>query len=313
MSAKGKVLITEDAHPALAEGLQNMGFTADYRPLVSPDEVLNIIHEYEGLIINSKVPANRQMFDAGVNLKFICRLGSGLEVIDLVHAKQKGIAAINSPEGNCNAVAEHTLGMLLALLNNITIANSEVKQGMWNREPNRGVELGGKTVGLIAYGHTAQAFATLLSGFDMKILAYDKYKTGFSGGKVKEASLDEIFEQADILSLHLPLTEETRYMVNEEFLNSFKKPIYLINTSRGKVLKTNALLNALENKKILGAALDVLENEKPDTYNIEEKAWFDALKSSLKVILTPHIAGWTIESKKKIAEILLAKIAALYA
>lgn len=312
MSEKGKVLITEDTHTVLPDGLQNMGFKVDYRPLVSPAEVLEIIQDYEGLIINSKVTADRELLDKGKQLKFVCRLGSGLEVIDVEYAKKKGVAAINSPEGNCNAVAEHALGMLLALLNNIVPAAYQVKERQWNREQNRGNELSGKTVGLVAYGHTARAFARLLAGFDVQVLAYDKYVTGFSAGKVKEATLQEIFEYADIVSLHLPLTEETRYMVDDSFLNSFKKPVYLINTSRGKVLKTTALLTAFEQGKIIGAALDVLENEKLSSYNSDEKNWFESLCAHPKVILTPHIAGWTIESKRRISEVLLKKIGTLY-
>lgn len=304
---KGRILITDELHPLLKEGLEQDGFTVDYRPDISAEEVLEIIHDYEGLVINSKVYAGKELLDHAVKLKFVCRAGSGLEVIDLDFAAQKNIAAFNSPEGNRNAVAEHALGMLLNLMNNISKADNEIRSKEWQREQNRGNELAGKTIGLIAYGNTAQSFAKILKGFDVKILAYDKYKTGFEN----ESSLQNIFEQADILSLHLPLTEETKFMIDYKFLSSFKKPIWLINTSRGKVMKTADMLRALNERKIIGAALDVFENEKLSKFNEEEKKIFEQLISDNRILLTPHIAGWTHESKRKIAEVLLEKIRAI--
>lgn len=309
---KPKVLITDDVHPLLAEGLRAEGFEVDYQPSVSPDTVWQIIPQYEGLVINSRVQATRQLLERAARLKFVCRAGSGLEVIDLQAAKELNIAAFNSPEGNAIAVGEHALGMLLALLNNLVQANSDVKNYNWNREANRGYELSGKTVGLIAYGTNARAFAKLLRGFDVKILAYDKYLSGFGDEWVTEASLEQIAAEADILSLHLPLTQETEYMINYAFLSTFKKPFWFINISRGKVLATNALLQCLLEGRILGAALDVLENEKLNMLTPQQKEIFEQLVQNPRVLLSPHIAGWTHESKRKIAAILLSKIQQLY-
>ena len=309
--SKGKVLITDDLHSLLKEGLIADGYEVDNRPDIAPEQVLAIINEYTGLVINSKVYAGAELLGKATKLKFVCRAGSGLEVIDLPFAAAHNIAAFNSPEGNRNAVGEQALGMLLGLLNNIVIANGETKNSQWLREKNRGEELSGKTVGLIAYGNTGEAFAKLLRGFDVQILAYDKYKTGFGNEYVKESTLEEIFGKADVLSLHLPLTTETQYMVDYNFLSSFKKPYWFINTSRGKVLRTADMLRALEEGKIKGAALDVLENEKLSSYTAEEQELYNRVAAKPNIILTPHIAGWTHESKRKIAETLLNKIRAL--
>ncbi len=309
---KPKVLITDDVHPSLPEGLRAEGFEVDYLPTILPETVWQIIPQYEGLVINSRVPATRELLQRAARLKFVCRAGSGLEVIDLPAAQENGIAAFNSPEGNAVAVGEHALGMLLALLNNLVQANSDVKNYNWNREANRGYELSGKTVGLVAYGTNARAFAKLLRGFEVKILAYDKYLSGFGDEWVTEASLEQIAAESDVLSLHLPLTAETEYMINYPFLSGFKKPFWFINISRGKVLHTDALLQCMSEGKILGAALDVLENEKLDMLTAEQKKTFEQLVQHQRILLSPHIAGWTHESKQKIAAILLAKIKALY-
>lgn len=308
MSSRGKILITDELHSLLKEGLEQDGFAIDHRPDISEAEVLEIVYDYTGLVINSKVYAGKELLDRAVKLKFVCRAGSGLEVIDLEYAKQKNIAVFNSPEGNRNAVAEHALGMLLNLMNNISKSDKEIRNKEWKREENRGNELSGKIIGLIAYGNTAQSFAKLLSGFDIKVLAYDKYKQDFEN----ESSLQAIFQQADIVSLHLPLTEETKYMINYKFLSSFKKPIWFINTSRGKVVQTVDLLRALNEGKVTAAALDVLENEKLNTLNEDEKIVFEQLIADNRILLTPHIAGWTHESKRKIAEVLLQKIRSLF-
>ena len=303
-----KVLITDDVHILLIEGLQQMGYEVVFRPDISFEETLAAIEPFTGLIINSKIFCGVELLDKAPNLKWIGRLGSGMEVIDRDACDARGVKYFNSPEGNRNAVAEHALGLLLNLMNNITKSNNEVKAGKWIREPNRGEELSGKTVGIIAFGNTGEAFAKILRGFDVQILAYDKYKSGFGNEIVKESSLEEIFEKADVVSLHLPLTDETKYMVDESFLNSFRKPIYLINTSRGKVLKTTALLSAIRSGKVKAAAMDVLENEKIAQLNTQEQEWFDALCKEKRIILTPHIAGWTIESKRKIAEVVIEKL-----
>ncbi len=306
-----KILITDAAHPVLTDGLKQMGFDVNYRPDINPEEALQIIGEYTGLIINSRVPANKTLLERASQLQFVCRLGSGLEVIDLEYAKEKGIHAFNSPEGNRNAVAEHALAMLLAMMNNTCTANAEVKQGLWLREKNRGEELFGKTIGLIAYGNNAQSFARILRGFDLTVLAYDKYIDNWPDKFAKRVTLDEIFEKSDVLSLHLPLTKETTYMIDYRFLSSFKKPYWLINTSRGKVMRTDDMLRCISEGKIKGAALDVLENEKLDSMSSEEKKIFDELCTNDRIILSPHVAGWTHESKLKIAEVLLRKIATL--
>lgn len=309
---KPKVLITDAVHEILPEGLRQMGFEVDYRPTVSADTVWQLIPQYEGLVVNSRVPADAKLLQRGARLKFVCRVGSGLEVIDAEFAASRGIAAFNSPEGNRLAVAEHALGMLLAMLNNLVVANNAVKQGLWPREQSRGTQLSGKTMGLIAYGNNAQEFAKVLGGFDVSILAYDKYFKGFGDGRVREAELPEIFQEADVLSIHLPLTPETEYMIDYGFLSQFKKPIWLINISRGKVLRTADLIRCLNEGRILGAALDVLENEKLDTLSEVERAVFQQLVADSRVILSPHVAGWTYESKQKLAEVLLHKIKALY-
>ena len=303
-----KVLITDDVHILLIEGLQQMGYDVVFRPDISFVETLDAISLYDGLVINSKIFCGAELLDKANDLKWIARLGSGMEVIDTAVCDAKGVKYFNSPEGNRNAVAEHALGLVLSLMNNISKSNEELKAGKWIREANRGEELSGKTVGIIAYGNTGQAMAKILSGFDVRVLAYDKYKTGFGTEFVHESDLEEIFEKADIVSLHLPLTAETKYMVDELFLNSFRKPIYLINTSRGKVVNTTALVTSIQAGKVKGAALDVLENEKINQLSEEEQKWFDALRKEERVILTPHIAGWTVESKRKIAEVVLEKI-----
>jgi len=306
-----KILITDEVHGSLIDGLLAAGYGVDYLPEITAEEVEQCISSYYGLVINSKVVVGKKILDAATNLKFVCRAGSGLEVIDVNYAKTKNVIAFNSPEGNRNAVAEHALGMLLNLMNNITRANEQVRQQIWKREPNRGNELNGKTIGLVAYGNTAQALAKLLIGFDVNVLAYDKYKTGFGNDFVAESSMKMIFERADVVSIHLPLTPETNLMLDEHFFASFRKPIWLINTSRGKVLNTAHLLAALQSHQVIGAALDVLENERLETWEEKDKLLHRQLIATNRVIFTPHIAGWTHESKHKIAEVLLHKILSL--
>jgi D-3-phosphoglycerate dehydrogenase len=312
MNDERKILITDSVHSLLIERLTQQNFSVNYQPNISESEVREIIHDYEGLIVNSKVYVGKEMLDKGLKLKFVCRLGSGLEVIDRIYATEKKIAVFNSPEGNRNAVAEHALAMLLGLMNNIYTANRQVKNMEWKREANRGTELSGKTVALIAFGNTAKAFSKLLSGFDVRLLAYDKYLDNSDFNNVELCGLDKIFLEADVLSIHLPLTDETKYMIDYAFLSQFKKPIWLINTSRGKVLRTSDLIKCLDEGKVLAAGLDVLENEKLDSYTEVEKNVFNELALRSNVALTPHIAGWTHESKLKIAEVLLENIAKLY-
>jgi D-3-phosphoglycerate dehydrogenase len=306
-----KILITDHVHSLLPEQLRSDGFEVHFEPDITPEKVLEIIPDYSGLVVNSKVYVGREMLDRAEKLQFMCRAGSGLEVFDLEYAAQKGVKAFNSPEGNRNAVAEFALAALLNSMRHISRSNAEVHNYEWKRERNRGEELRGKTIALIAFGNTAQAFACLLRPFKVEILAYDKYYSGFTDKYVTEATLNTIFERADILSLHLPLTAETKYMIDYNFLSSFKKPYWLINTSRGKVLRTEDLLRCLAENRITGAALDVLENEKLDSLNEQERLIFERLLAEQRISLSPHIAGWTFRSKKLIAEVLLAKIRAL--
>jgi len=303
-----RILVTDPIHPRFAADCAERGFTADINPQISRYEVLNIIENYDGLIVNSRICCDREILDRGKKLRFVARAGSGLEVMDVEHAAKRQIAVLNAPEGNRNAVAEHALGLLLCLTRNIVKSHREMYHNEWKREENRGEELYGKTLGLIAYGHTARSFSKRVSGFDMNILAYDKYLHGFSDEYVKESSLSEIFSKSDIVSIHLPLTPETIQFVDESFIQSFAKPVWLINTSRGKVLDTAALIRALKTGKIKGAALDVHENEQPATFSEEERKRHLELKEMPQVIMTPHIAGWTKESKERIAEVLVEKI-----
>jgi len=306
------VLITEPVHELLPKGLQALGFEVIHLPLIQRKEVLEIIHNFEGLIINSKIIADKELIDVATKLMFVARCGSGKEVMDIPLATLRGIECLTSPEGNRQAVAEHALGMLLCIMNNVQKAHNEIRNKQWIREANRGHELFGKTVGIIGYGNTGEAFAKVLAGFNVKVLAYDKFRNGFTEGYIQESSLASIFEEAEVVSLHLPLTSETKHFANDDFFNAFKKEIWFVNTSRGVCVETPALLNALENGKVIAAAMDVLENEKINSLNKEEEVWFENLIANERVLLSPHIAGWTYESKRKIAEVLLEKISRLY-
>ena len=310
MLRKPAVLITDAVHELLILGLEAAGYECHYQPDISPGVVLQRIEAYTGIIINSKITVDRDFLEAAPNLKFIARLGSGLEIIDLVAAREKGVLVHRSPDGNCDAVAEHALGMLLALANNLCTANAELRKKIWRREELRGWELMGKNVGIIGFGFTGAAFAKRLSGFDVKVLAYDKYRKDFAKEFtfVIETQLEQIYEEADILSIHLPLTQETKGLVNDDFLKKFKKPIVLINTARGEIAHTKAILNALNSGKLLGACLDVFENEKPTTYTSEQEIMFAELFERPNVLLSPHIAGWTHESKRRLSQFLLQRI-----
>jgi len=306
-----KILFIDSNHPRLHEMLMAQGFQCDLFYDKPTDELKNLIPQYDGIVLRSKFKITREIIDSAPNLKCIGRVGAGMENIDVEYAQSKGIACLNSPEGNRDAVAEHAIGMLLNLFNNISKANAEVREGIWLREENRGIELCTKTVGIIGYGNMGAAFAQRLQGFGVKVLAYDKYKTGFGNAFVKESTLQEIYEQADVLSLHTPLTNETRYLINDVFIQHFKKNIYIINTARGKCLNTADLVKNLQSGKVLGACLDVLEYEAVSFEKIDEKeipAPMQYLLRSGKVILTPHIAGWTHESNVKLAEFLAEKI-----
>lgn len=305
-----KILIVDEIHPILIQLLQSKGFDCDYQPLVSISSALIQLSNYEGIVIRSKFRITKEIIEKNTHLKFIARLGSGLENVDVEFAKRNKILCINSPEGNKNAVAEHTVGMLLNLFNKICLSNQEVKNSVWQREKNRGIELMGKVIGIIGYGNTGSALAEKLKSFDVKILAFDKYKKGFNNEFVNEVSLNDIFINTDIVSLHVPLTNETTYMVDDRFINNFKKKFYLINTSRGRVVKTSDLVENLRNGKILGAMLDVIEYENTDLESVDvlNNDDFNYLKAQDNVLLTPHIAGWTNESFYKLSEVLAKKI-----
>lgn len=303
-----KVLITAKVHPYLVDYLTEKGYQVLYHPAISYDEVYQSIHGCVGLIVTTRIKVDKNILNNAPFLQWIGRLGSGMEYIDVEYARQKGIRCVSSPEGNCDAVGEQIIGMLLCLFGNILKSNLQLRENVWEREKNRGIELKEKTVGIIGYGHTGQAFAHKLRGFECKILAYDKYKSGFGDEFVKEVSLEEIFRHADIVSLHVPLTDETRYMVDDAFLKSFAGPVYLINSSRGPVVRTADLIENLKNDRVLGACLDVLENEKLDQMDEIQRAQFDYLLHSSRVILTPHIAGYTHEAAYKMAHLVLKKL-----
>jgi len=303
---KKNILIVDDLHPAFMEQAEAQGFTCDYHPNYKLADTLAVINNYEGLAVRSKFQVDEAFLDVAASLRFICRAGAGMDNIDEAYARQKGIQLINAPEGNMDAVGEHAIGMLLGLMNNLNRADMQVRAGLWDREGNRGYELKGRTVGIIGYGFMGQSFARKLTGFGVTVIAYDKYKTGFSDQYASEVAMEEMVKRTDVLSLHVPLTNETNGLVDDEYLFHFRKPIFLINTSRGKVVKTQAVLNAIKQGKISGACLDVLEVEKFPA--VGEQTWFDELKQSDKVMLSPHVAGWTFESYRKISEVMAEKL-----
>lgn len=302
-----KILIVDDLHPVFKDKAEALGYQVDDKPDITRAETLAAVKYYDGIAVRTKFRIDKELFDAAPQLKFVARAGAGLDNIDIDIANEKGIALLAANEGNMDAVGEHAVGLLLSLMNNFRKADLEIRSGVWDREGNRGYELKGKTVGIIGYGFMGQSFARKLSGFGVNVIAYDKYKTGFSDEFAKEVSMEEIVKHSDVLSLHIPLTAETKQMVNDEYFFHFKKPIFFINTARGEIVNTQAVLNNIANGKILGAGLDVLETEKFPT--LAQQQWFDALKTNEKVILTPHIAGWTFDSYRKISEVLAEKLA----
>ncbi|MCK0179812.1 2-hydroxyacid dehydrogenase [Flavobacteriaceae bacterium S0862] len=312
-----KILHLDSNHPLLINQLNDLGFTNHEDYTSSKEDIEAKIYEYDGLIIRSRFTIDKQFLDKATNLKFIGRVGAGLENIDCDYAESKGVYLISAPEGNRNAVGEHTLGMLLSLFNKFIKADKEVRQGKWLREDNRGIELDGKTVGLIGYGNMGKAFAKKLRGFDVDVLCYD-IKPNVGDDNAKQVTLIELQNKADVLSLHTPQTTLTTNMINTEFIDVFKKPFWLINTARGKSVVTSDLVKALKTGKILGAGLDVLEYEKASFENlfknnvtssaVEMPVAFQYLIKAENVLLTPHVAGWTIESKEKLAQTIVNKI-----
>ncbi|MCW5517815.1 2-hydroxyacid dehydrogenase [Muriicola sp. Z0-33] len=306
-----KILHLDSNHPLLIDQLNALGYEnhEDYNS--SKSEIEAIIHQYEGIILRSRFAIDKAFIDKAVNLKFIGRVGAGLENIDVQYAGEKGIFLASAPEGNRNAVGEHSLGMLLSLFNKLNKADREVRLGKWDREGNRGLELEGKTVGIIGYGNMGKAFAKKLSGFDVEVLCFD-IKEGVGDENARQVEIKELQQRTDVLSLHVPETPLTKYMINSEFIAKFHKPFWLLNTARGKCVLTTDLVGALQSGKILGAGLDVLEYEKTSFEQLftaeDTPEAFQFLLNAENVLLSPHVAGWTVESKEKLAQTIVDKI-----
>ena len=302
------ILITAKVHPYLIETFRAKGYEVLYEPEISYAELLLVVPEATGLVVTTRLKIDKVVIDAASALQWIGRLGSGMELIDIVYAESKNIACISSPEGNRNAVGEHALGMLLSLSNKIIKSSKEIKEGKWLRDENRGMEISGKTIGIIGYGNTGEAFAKVLSGFDVTMLGYDTNKNGFGGKFIREADLEQICRYADVISFHVPLSDDTMHMANDVFFEKLQNYPIIINTSRGNVVETAALINALQNDKIKGAALDVIENEKLETFSETEKQQMDFLLNQDNVLMTPHIAGYSNEAFLKMSEVLIRKL-----
>ncbi len=303
-----KILQLDTNHPLITEQLSAKGFMLDEDTTSSYDEVLEKIADYEGIIIRSRIPVDQNFLEHAKNLKFIARVGAGMENIDVRFAEERGIKLISSPEGNRDSVAEHVVGMLLIMMHRLFIASAEVKNGIWKREENRGDELLGKTFGIIGYGNMGKAVARRLSGFGVKVIFHD-ILPNLSDEFATQVSLETLKDEADILSLHIPITDETYHLIDAQFISGMKKDFYLINTARGKNVKTSDLVEAVRSGKVKGACLDVLEYEKASFENLEIENTDSAfLLQSEKVIVTPHIAGWTVQSKEKLAQVIVDKI-----
>lgn len=303
-----RIIITAPAHPFLMETITQHGYEVIYQPAITYDDLSKIIATATGLIVTTRLKIDPSIINAATQLKWIGRIGSGMELIDTEFAASKNIQCVSTPEGNCTTVGEHTLGLLLSLMNRIHSSYAEIKNGQWIRDGNRADELTGKTVGIIGFGSTGGAFAKVLSGFDVKILAHDIYKTNFDTAQVKQASLQQIQAQANVISLHLPLTELTHHYANDSFFNACVQKPYFLSTCRGAVTNTDALLKALQNQLVSGVGMDVLENELLDSYSPSEQVHLQAFMAHPNFILTPHIAGYSHEAYLKMSKILLGKL-----
>ncbi|UOY08405.1 2-hydroxyacid dehydrogenase [Muricauda sp. SCSIO 64092] len=310
-----KVLHLDTNHPLLLEKLAELGFENHEDYTSSKKEIEEKIQEYDGIIIRSRFPIDQHFLDKAKNLKFVGRVGAGLENIDVRYAREKDVFLANAPEGNRNAVGEHTLGMLLSLMNKMIKAHREVRKGKWDREGNRGMELNGKTVGIIGYGNMGKAFAKKLQGFDVEVICYDIIG-GVGDENARQVGILELQQKSDVISLHVPLTESSNGMINREFINAFHNPFWFLNTARGKCVVTKDLVEALKSGKVLGAGLDVLEYEKKsfdfEDWFMNKPKPFKYLRKAPNVLLTPHVAGWTVESKEKLAQTIVDKIKAKF-
>jgi len=306
-----KVLHLDENHEILENGLAKIGFKNVFDFKSNKKEIAKKIEKFHGLVLRSRIPIDEDLIDHAKNLKFIARVGSGTENIDIEYAKKRGITILSAGEGNANAVGEHTLSLILSLFNNIIKANNEINNNVWQREENRGIELENKTVGIIGYGKTGKNFAKKLAGFNVKVLCNDIIEN-IGDDYAEQVSIDEIQSKCDIISLHTDLNKLSKHLVNTHFIDNCKKPFYLINTSRGLCIKTSDLILGIKTGKILGVGLDVIENESSSFENFKQDSYLDFLKKSEKVILTPHVAGWTFESKSKLSQIILKKIKDLY-
>lgn len=301
-----KLLVVDDIHSIFLDKTRKAGFVLDYFPDMDRAGAERIIGNYDGLVIRSKFLVDAAFIDKAHGLKFIARAGAGLDNIDDLAAAKRGITLLNAPEGNRQAVAEHMLGMLLSLMNHLRTSHSEIQQHRWLREENRGLQLSGRTIGLVGFGNNGQAMARCLSGFDVEVLAYDKYHGNFDSPYARSVTLDELQANADVLSLHIPLTIETRGWIDQRFVNAFQKPFFFLNGARGEIVHIPAILQGLRSGRIIGAALDVLPSERfPD---LSEQVWFEELVHHHQVLVSPHVAGWTVESYHDIANVLADKV-----
>ena len=308
MSQQKRVLIVDDMHESILPLLRNEGYEPVYLPVISRSEILEIIGGFHGLFIRSKTRVDKEFVDAAPHLEFVARAGAGLDKLDEAYLNSRNIVIVNAPEGNRDSLAEHTLGMLLSVLHRLNTSYDQVKEGIWDREGNRGIELNGKVVGIFGVGYMGKAFARKLSGLGCQVIGYDKYNHAFEDEFISEVTLDEFFERTEVLSIHVPLTEETEYLFDKHYLSKFHNLKIVINTARGKILRLDHLTALLESGELFGAALDVLENEKPSTYTEDERKIIERLFAHSNVIVTPHIGGWTFESYQRINEVLVEKL-----